>query len=576
MKIRQIRFNKLHFHTRLILVMSVTVVIMFGCISSFYIVKIRHQLRNQVLQEIEVTTNQLQTELNTKIRNISSITDMLYTNSELNRRLTAEYEKPLEYWEFYNYLTQYCSEIMMMDKNIKLITFFTANPTLLPDKKNVRLYQEIEESPEYTDIVQRGGSCAFYMMRDVFSENYFKYNNVSDPRNICLLRYLKYNSSYYIMAVEISKDMFAGSFKNERNKEMYVLDGSDTILMHYKNGKNVWSKKDELTVLYNNQQGKVNSTCELNNQWKIIVSTDTRTMFHTINRTIYEMVYASVLIILGALFITILILRKMSSRIMELNYMIHEVHQSYDNMNFVKEEMDQDEIGIVILSFKRLMERVQYLMEEVYEKEIKAQSIELELLHSQIKPHFLYNTLSSISSLARKYHDRQLLEMISSLSDLYRISLNRGKNFITIEMEIQITRCYVYIMENRFRDLIHISMDIGQDTLDGIIPKVLFQPFVENAINHAMKPDQILNINISSKREGDNLILIVKDDGIGMDEEKLESIFHDMEGRTGFGIRNVHQRIKITYGEEYGVKMESMAGAGTKVIIRVPYRVVEL
>jgi len=261
---------------------------------------------------------------------------------------------------------------------------------------------------------------------------------------------------------------------------------------------------------------------------------------------------------------------------MELNRMIHEVHQSYDNMNFVKEEMDQDEIGIVILSFKRLMERVQYLMEEVYEKEIKAQSIELELLHSQIKPHFLYNTLSSISSLARKYHDRQLLEMISSLSDLYRISLNRGKNFITIEMEIQITRCYVYIMENRFKDLIHISMDIGQDTLDGIIPKVLFQPFVENAINHAMKPDQILNINISSKREGDNLILIVKDDGIGMDEEKLESIFHDMEGRTGFGIRNVHQRIKITYGEEYGVKMESTAGAGTKVIIRVPYRVVEL
>ncbi|WFR57923.1 histidine kinase [Anaerocolumna sp. AGMB13025] len=567
---KRIRFNKLHFHTRLILVMSVTVVIMFGCISSFYIVKIRNQLRKQVLQEIEVTTNQLQTELNTKIRNISSITDMLYTNSDLNRRLTMEYKKPLEYWEFYNYLTQYSSEIMMTDRNITLITFFTANPTLLPDKKNVRLYQEIKESSVYQDIVKKGGSCSFYMMRDVFSKNYFKYNSVSDPRNICLFRYLKYNSSYYIMAVEISKDMFAGSFKNERNKEMYVLDGSDNILMHYKNGKNVWSEKDELSQL-NNQQGKVNSTCILNNQWKIIVSTDTKTMFLTINRTIYEMLYAGVLIILGALFITILIIRKMSSRIMELNQMIREVHQSYDDMDFVKEEMDQDEIGIVILSFKRLMERVQYLMKEVYEKEIKTQSIELELLHSQIKPHFLYNTLSSISSLARKYHDRQLLEMISSLSDLYRISLNRGKNLITLELEIQITRCYIYIMENRFKDFIHISMDIEPDTLEGIIPKVIFQPFVENAINHAMKPEQILNIHISSKREGDNLILMVKDDGVGMDLEKQESIFHDMEGRTGFGIRNVHQRIKITYGDEYGVKMVSTEGAGTTVMIRMPY-----
>lgn len=230
--------------------------------------------------------------------------------------------------------------------------------------------------------------------------------------------------------------------------------------------------------------------------------------------------------------------------------------------------------NVMVLKIKELMNQI------VVEQEVKRKS-ELNALQAQINPHFLYNTLDSIIWMAEsKKHDEVIL-MTSALARLFRASLSKGREMIPIATEIEHITSYLNIQQMRYQDKIRFTQSVDPSLYPYVTLKVLLQPLVENAIYHGIKNKQGPgSIVISGELQGDRIMLRVADDGIGMAPDKLSKLLTapgKERSKTSVGIANVHQRIQLYFGHEYGLSYESEPGAGTTVNVTIPaIRVEEL
>ena len=199
-------------------------------------------------------------------------------------------------------------------------------------------------------------------------------------------------------------------------------------------------------------------------------------------------------------------------------------------------------------------------------------------MQAQINPHFLYNTLDTIIWLIESGEIAESVAMVSSLSNFFRFSLSRGQNVITLKEEQQHIRSYLEIQHMRYRDLMEYEIDIPEELNSYILPKLTLQPLVENALYHGIKIRRRKGlIRVSGRTEGTNLILEVADDGSGMSPERLEEVRSSLvDGRKeGFGMRTVHQRIQILFGQEFGLTLESTPDVGTKIFVKIPMQTSE-
>ncbi|PRX62400.1 histidine kinase/DNA gyrase B/HSP90-like ATPase [Cohnella sp. SGD-V74] len=211
------------------------------------------------------------------------------------------------------------------------------------------------------------------------------------------------------------------------------------------------------------------------------------------------------------------------------------------------------------------------LIREVYITNLKKKEAELESLQAQINPHFLYNTLSSISRLAKFGQVDKLHQMVLDLAKFYRLSLNDGKNVITVFKEIEQAKAYIDIQKTKYADRMHVHYDIDPAVFPYETLKLILQPFIENVLQHGWCGDRI-HIRITGTVENGTIVFQVIDDGIGFRRETLRQIFEPAGDDTpaGYGIRNVDQRIKLHYGQEFGVTIASRPGVGATVRIVIP------
>ena len=245
---------------------------------------------------------------------------------------------------------------------------------------------------------------------------------------------------------------------------------------------------------------------------------------------------------------------------------------SYGDFSYNIPDMGTDEIGLIAASINTLGERIRITIEESYEKELKRQISERNQLQEQINPHFLYNALSSISSMALNHNDPETSQAIVYLADFYRISLNQGKQELTIREELRLLESYMKIQQMRFGNGIELEYDLDESLLDHRVMKLTLQPIVENSIHHGRTDDtDSFHILIRLYRAEGKTVLEVIDDGRGIPPEKMLELQDSMDQSVGgYGLRNVNLRIKLQYGQEYGVSMESEEGFGTKVRIELP------
>ena len=248
-----------------------------------------------------------------------------------------------------------------------------------------------------------------------------------------------------------------------------------------------------------------------------------------------------------------------------LKQLENTIAQVGEGERHITEEFDYSEVGRIGQKFKEMVNTNLELSEHLMAVKLNEREAELLLLQSQINPHFLYNTLDSLYFVAIMHGDDQMAEMVEALSDNFKLALNNGNKYIKVADSVKWMQGYMKLQNMRYNNRFELFVDISREILQRETITFIFQPFIENAMYHGLEPKIGKGKNsLRGWQEQNDMIFTIEDDGVGIDDmSRLEN---------GYGVRNVIERIKLNYGEKYGVTFESSPGKGTKVTIVVPVK----
>lgn len=294
-----------------------------------------------------------------------------------------------------------------------------------------------------------------------------------------------------------------------------------------------------------------------------------------------NMLSAEMLLIVAAVTIVAYLMayflsRSTLDRLSTLTRTMQEVENG--NTDVRMEPSGDDEIAQLIGSFNQMMDEMDALMEDKVEYGRQIKNLELKALQAQINPHFLYNSLDLINCTAISHNIPEISRMVNALSKFYRLSLSKGREIISLRDEIKHVNLYLQIQNLRFDNRIQVNWDLDPNADDCRIIKIILQPLIENAVIHGIfeKPSKSGCLRISTRRTNDDVYITIQDDGIGMDAAAIAknftpSVSGEIADTTGgYGVRNIHDRIKLAYGERYGLSCTSMINAGTTVTVHIP------
>ncbi|MBR3465230.1 MAG: sensor histidine kinase, partial [Clostridiales bacterium] len=231
------------------------------------------------------------------------------------------------------------------------------------------------------------------------------------------------------------------------------------------------------------------------------------------------------------------------------------------------------EVSALSEGVEQMVEKMGNLMKVSTDRQESLRQAELALLQAQINPHFLYNTLDTIIWLIEAGKTEEAEEMVTDLSSFFRHSLSNGEDVVTLDDEEKQVRSYLQIQQFRYKDIMDYSIDIDNDIKGTRLPKLTIQPLVENALYHGVKLKRAKGlITVKGKAEGGDIVITVSDTGAGMTKDRLEELRAGLTNRerVGFGLSTVDERLKLFFGEKYGLSIESTEGEGTDVTVRIP------
>lgn len=233
-------------------------------------------------------------------------------------------------------------------------------------------------------------------------------------------------------------------------------------------------------------------------------------------------------------------------------------------------------VSMIVVSSVGPVRITKPIEEEVKEEQKKLRKAEFDLLQAQINPHFLYNTLDAIIWSAEAGKQKQVVNMVGNLSDFFRLSLNKGKEIVLLEEELNHVKSYLEIQKIRYQDIMNYEIDVPASLFGNKIPKLTVQPLVENALYHGIKNKRGGGtIEVSGRESSYYFEISVKDNGIGMTEERLAAVRQAIKDGSNdrsvvYGLYNVNARIRLNFGDEYGIRVDSKYGEGSTVTIRLP------
>ena len=294
-----------------------------------------------------------------------------------------------------------------------------------------------------------------------------------------------------------------------------------------------------------------------------------------VNRSVREMIGISAglagLVLAAALLTSWILSRMLSRPLRGLASAMERFERDADHFSY-RPVRGTREVRELSQSFGHMVLRIQQLMSTVRQEEINLRKTELKALQAQINPHFLYNTLDSIAWMCERGRNADAVNMVHALARLFRISISRGHELIPIAKEIEHAESYLQIQKYRYKNQFTYEFDVDPECLDYYCNKITLQPIIENSINHGL--DLLVEegrIQVEVLQDGDDILFRVRDNGVGMSQEQVDAILEqDPEDRTGIGIRNVNDRLRIYFGAPYGLNITSELDVGTCVEIRMP------
>ncbi|WP_394186025.1 sensor histidine kinase [Metabacillus halosaccharovorans] len=363
-----------------------------------------------------------------------------------------------------------------------------------------------------------------------------------------------------------------GKYESKDVKEEYKLDQKTLhSLQRMKKESGQFSYEsaagEEMIVIYDTIQA---------NKWRLAAIVPENEILNKVNYIKHVTVFFIIMMIISAIFITNIVGKYISKPFEKMAEQMRTMNNQ--SLDFYDETSGPEEMKILHNGFKELFFRIQTLMDQIRLDQEEKRQLEFAIMHAQINPHFLYNTLYSIKGLCDMGLNKDASQMVSALSSFFRIGISKGKEIISIKDEIEHIEHYLFIQEMRYGDDFTYEINIEQEILSYNIIKLSLQPLIENAIYHGVKQKRGLGkISIRGFEKEGSIHLEVADNGNGIEQDKLIEIkrelgesFQEKRGFIGIGLKSVNERINIHFGKEYGLVISSKPGQGTVVSIMIP------
>lgn len=567
------RFYDLPMRKKLLVLLFTCSILPLTLITGYSYFSARNQLLEQAYENMEHMNRQINSNISNQLETWLQISGLLYTNATLKTYLTQEYEKEIDFVEAYDYINDLFYGLMTSNSSISGICVYIENETLPDDGVFIRHLREENTVPAWIDdLLSSHGNAVYSEIHSGQSgEGFFTLGRIMNFGSL--------NAPYGILVLSVKEKVLYSMIEEEsEGKQIYILNEKGNIL----------STRDK-SLLTQNLDALLGQTLprtngfqimEIEGEKSLVVCSSMSRGWKTVSIVPLEELLADArasaarILLIALLSFTLalcligLISHSLNTRITNLIRQVERIKK--EDFNSQITIRGNDEIGMLAHEINHMTSRLNLLINELYKKEIARRDTELYALQSQINPHFLYNTLSVISSLAIRKGDSETSAIINHLSAFYRTSLNKGKRYISVEDELALTRHYLAIQHMRFGNLFTEQYETEEQLYPCRTLKLILQPFLENAINHAAgSRERPLHITIRLYCQHQRLYFEVEDNGIGIPPERLQKLdSHAPEA--GFGIYNVRERIRLAYGSDYGVTLHSQPGLGTKAVICIP------
>lgn len=499
--------------------------------------------------------------LNSVVTTYQHVMENLVWDVNLKNALSMDYQNNLEMYRAYrDVIDPSVRQMKSLYPQMKQLSIYSSNPTLYPHGDILR---KMEESDQFRDGVE---DYKIHWKADESGvlELYCRiYEEGTRHQNIVYME-LDYESIFGYLS---------GLFGD--NYGVVIANGSTTPVYSYAVSQKEGDMPDCLTL----SQLSCGAECLKDyvleewrvpaNQWRVYLYRPLQTVSSSALSITFLIVIAVAVCLAIISAASVLLVR---SVMLPLTRLIENIDQiAEENLTVNVQEESEDEIGHLIQSFSRMVERLNYMVNEVYKSKISQQEYEMKALQAQINPHFLYNSLSLINWKAIMADQTEISEMAQLLSTFYRTTLNKGKSIITIQGEWDNTCSYIRIQNIMHSGKFEVELRAEDSMMKYEMPNLILQPLVENAIGHGLdhkEGEGAKRLWVYGWEKEDCLEFEVGDNGCGMSREDVEAVLHTRS--KGYGVQNVNMRLQLQYGKEFGLQIKSWPGEGTQILVRIP------
>ena len=562
--------RKTSIKNRLIASISVGIIFCSSILGGILYLKANTALKNSAIEYSETMLSIITKDIYRNKKRIENYSSEMAMNEEIidtlmNYKFLSYKEKD----EFHIYINNYLLSNLSLLSNIAEIEIVSKDFDIA--YMQGYKYFNIKDLKKYSKQAKEGLSW-FYTV-------------LNGEKYICVVTPVKGEDSlvgYIFMAI---KDEFFSSsfslFNLDEGEEMFLLDDKHNLIISDNPliDKKFVSENIELKSSLKNkrEEGIINSVILEEKKYVAIYKKLRGLSWYVVSMIPYDFINSDIhslrkeMILIGVIFILVILIFSYflySSIKVPLYYLLDKMKTvSKGDLKVLVNDEYKDEIGIISNNFDSMLFRINELIEKSKQQEIEKRDLEIRMLQAQINPHFLFNTLNSLKWTALMNQDYTVSEGLSSLAELLRNTIIDKNELITIKKEVENIKNYVVIQKIRYGNSFEVKYDIEEDFLENKIIKFILQPIVENSIIHGIdenKENQWINIKITSEKE--NILIIIEDNGKGFNSGK--NIKNNK--LSGIGWNNVDERIKLTFGLEYGALIESEINRGTVVKIVIP------
>ncbi len=558
----------------LVITICLTVLIVVGFSYTVTSRSIKQQAKDMTMLQLEQNTSNLEDYL----KNIESTPDSIVTDRSLQEYLSNHDEDSLEFSSKVDDVYRSMSNIMGAKRDI-LYVF---------------LYKVLDNKVLYLGPTKAGRNSDFsnvvaYLSKSDISGTSIRVSFRQDPVITNKYTFTIYQPIFDIyrikrpigmLGISVAEDVVARFYSHKNRNlplETFILNGEGTIVSHVDKTKlltetglqNILKKQDGAAEI----DGKLVVYKYIKDwDWYVIGTLPISYLLKDSNTMLFAIVFIVLLTLILASFISLIFSKHLLRPFNDLIFRMSMVSQGDLTTRINLEDHGYD-FEQVSKGFNLMVEQINVLMQKIYDEQRQLKEIEFKALQSQINPHFLYNTLETIHWQALLNGHHEISTMVKALAGFYRISLSRGEAIIPLKNESEHVENYLTIQEMRYKDKMESYIDIPEEFMNVMIPKMTLQPLVENSIYHGLRIKQVKGfIKITAVREGDDLVVKVIDNGAGMTPGQINSLnrtLEDNDSGVGYGVRNVHRRIKLFFGNPYGLFYESNEYGGVTANVRL-------